>query len=42
MADELRRIAREDFGLVLDGGQGKLSGKIVRIGQFGVGERRGD
>ncbi len=34
-AEDLRRVAREEFGLVIAGGQGKLSGKIIRIGHLG-------
>jgi aspartate aminotransferase-like enzyme len=33
--DRLRQIARDEFGLIIGGGQGKLKGKIVRIGHLG-------
>ena len=33
--DEVRRIAREDFGVVFGGGQGNLKGKIIRVGHLG-------
>jgi aspartate aminotransferase-like enzyme len=35
-AAALRRLLREDYGVVLAGGQGALSGKIVRIGHMGL------
>ncbi len=34
-AEELRRVAREEFGLVVAGGQERMKGKIVRIGHLG-------
>jgi aspartate aminotransferase-like enzyme len=33
--DKLRKTLRDDFKLVLSGGQGKLEGKIFRIGHLG-------
>ncbi len=35
-AAALRRLLREEYGVVLAGGQGALSGKIVRIGHMGL------
>ncbi len=35
-AAALRRLLREEYGVVLAGGQGSLSGKIVRIGHMGL------
>jgi aspartate aminotransferase-like enzyme len=32
---ELRRRCREEHGLVIAGGQGKLEGKVFRIGHMG-------
>jgi aspartate aminotransferase-like enzyme len=34
-ADALRKQVQEDFGLVLAGGQGKMAGKIFRVGHLG-------
>lgn len=34
-ADKLRALVQQEFGLVLAGGQGKLAGKIFRIGHLG-------
>jgi aspartate aminotransferase-like enzyme len=34
-ADGLRKQVQEDFGLVLAGGQGKMAGKIFRVGHLG-------
>lgn len=34
-ADALRKAAREDYDLVIGGGQEKLKGKIIRIGHLG-------
>lgn len=34
-AEELRRVAREEYGLVIAGGQAKLKGEIIRIGHLG-------
>ncbi|MEB3327959.1 MAG: alanine--glyoxylate aminotransferase family protein [Candidatus Sericytochromatia bacterium] len=34
-ADVLRRRVQEDFGLVLAGGQGKMAGRIFRVGHLG-------
>lgn len=34
-ADHLRRTVQQQFGLVLAGGQGKMAGKIFRIGHLG-------
>src|SRR5262249_61527213 len=34
--DEVRRVARERFGLVLGNGLGKLKGRVVRIGHLGA------
>jgi aspartate aminotransferase-like enzyme len=31
----ISRRAREEFGVVLGGGQGKLEGKIFRVGHLG-------
>ena len=32
---ELNRLMREEYGVVLAGGQAKLAGKIFRIGHLG-------
>src|SRR3546814_5744470 len=32
----ISRRAREEFGVVLGGGQGKLEGKIFRVGHLGL------
>jgi aspartate aminotransferase-like enzyme len=34
-AKALSKRAREEFGVVLGGGQGKLDGKIFRVGHLG-------
>ncbi|MEB3197048.1 MAG: alanine--glyoxylate aminotransferase family protein [Candidatus Sericytochromatia bacterium] len=34
-AEQLRKAVQEQFGLVLAGGQGKMAGKIFRIGHLG-------
>ncbi|MDB5096995.1 MAG: aminotransferase, class, partial [Cyanobacteria bacterium RYN_339] len=34
-ADKMRALVQEAFGLVLAGGQGKLAGKIFRVGHLG-------
>jgi serine---pyruvate transaminase len=34
-ADTIRSLVRKNFGIRLAGGQGKLSGKIVRVGHMG-------
>jgi len=34
----LRNLMEDEFGIVLAGGQGKLSGKIFRIGHLGLVE----
>jgi aspartate aminotransferase-like enzyme len=39
-AKTLSRRAREEFGVVLGGGQGKLDGKIFRVGHLGFVSKR--
>jgi aspartate aminotransferase-like enzyme len=39
-AKALSRRAREEFGVVLGGGQGKLEGKIFRVGHLGFVSKR--
>lgn len=34
-ADAFRKALQDDFGLVLAGGQGKMAGRIVRVGHLG-------
>jgi aspartate aminotransferase-like enzyme len=36
----LRNLMEDEFGVVLAGGQGKLSGKIFRIGHLGLVEEQ--
>jgi aspartate aminotransferase-like enzyme len=39
-AEELRKTAREDFDLIIGGGQGPMRGKIIRIGHLGFAQER--
>lgn len=38
-ADNFRKMVREKFGVVLAGGQGKLKGKIFRVGHLGYADK---
>lgn len=35
-ADKLRKLLRQKYGVVLGGGQGKMKGKLVRVGHLGA------
>jgi len=34
--DPFRKLLREKYGVVIAGGQGKMSGKLVRVGHLGA------
>lgn len=38
-ADNLRKLVKDKYGVVLAGGQGKLKGKIFRIGHLGFADK---